>query len=144
VFADLGDAPRLSPVADDLTGRFPARVEGRYYRSAALMLAGKTQEAERTVRTLISIDPRHAKGLNLLGIICAGSGNHECARKSFTESLSANPRDPSVYVNLGYLSLDEGRAAEAAAFFGEALAVDPMDESARRGAVDAAAARRTR
>ena len=55
------------------------------------------------------------------------------------QSLDVNPRDPSVYVNLGKLSLEGGDAADAAEFFGEALTIDPADEEAMRGIADARA-----
>ena len=109
IFADLGDTERLTSAADELVSRFPARNEGRYYRAAAHVSRGPgTGGRTRGPTSLLSADPRHAKGLNLLGAICAAGGNRECARKSFTQSLDVNPRDPSVYVNLGYLSLDGG------------------------------------
>jgi len=89
---------------------------------------------------LLAANPQHAKGQNLLGVICATRGDNECARSSFVRALELSPRDPSVYVNLGYLSLNVEDAAAAAAFFGEALAVDPTDDAAKRGVADARAA----
>jgi spermidine synthase len=144
VFADLGDTEQLISVADELISRFPSRHEGRYYRAAALFFAGRAAEAERAVQILLSSEPRHPKGLNLLGIICAARGDRECARRSFTQSLDVNPGDPSVYVNLGHLSLDAGDVAAAGEFFREALAVDPVNEAARRGIADARAAEERR
>ena len=139
VFADLGDAARLTSAADELIGRFPERNDGRYYRAAAMFLDGRAPEAERATHILLSSDPRHSRGLNLLGVICASRGDRECARKSFMQSLDVNPRDPSVYVNLGKLSLEGGDSAEAGEFFGEALTIDPADEEAMRGIADARA-----
>ena len=139
VFADLGDAAQLTSAADELMGRFPERNDGRYYRAVAMFLDGRAPDAERATHLLLSADPRHAKGLNLLGVICASRGEGECARKSFMQSLDVNPRDPSVYVNLGRLSLEGGNSAEAAEFFGEALTLDPTDETATRGIADARA-----
>jgi tetratricopeptide (TPR) repeat protein len=139
VFADLGDAAQLKSAADELVGRFPERNDGRYYRAAAMFLDGRAPDAERAVHVLLAADPRHARGLNLLGVICASRGDRECARKSFMQSLDANPRDPSVYVNLGKLNLEGGDSAEAAEFFGEALTIDPTDEAATRGIADARA-----
>ena len=139
VFADLGDAAQLTSAADELMGRFPERNDGRYYRAVAMFLDGRAPDAERATHLLLSADPRHAKGLNLLGVICASRGEGECARKSFMQSLDVNPRDPSVYVNLGKLSLEGGNSADAAEFFGEALTLDPTDETATRGIADARA-----
>jgi Flp pilus assembly protein TadD len=133
IFADLGDAGKLTPIADELIGRFPARADGHYYRAAALFLAGRAAEGESAVRMLLNKSPRHAKGQNLLGVVCATLGNHECAQAAFAASQTLNPRDSSVYVNLGNLSLERGDAAAAAGFFAEALAIDTNAEAARHG-----------
>jgi spermidine synthase len=137
IFSDLGDAAQLMPVADELTNRFPHRHEGRYYRAAALFLAGRAGDAERELRMLLSAAPPHAGGNNLLGIVCAARGDRDCARQSFMRSLDLNARDPSVYTNLGNLSLEAGDADAAMGFFREALAVDPLYDAAKRGLEDA-------
>ena len=137
IFADVGDAGRLGPIADELVRRFPARDEGRYYQAAALFLAGRASDAEGPIRALLSANPRHAKGQNLLGVVCGSLGKSECAGAAFAAAASLNPRDPSVYVNLGYLRLARGDAAAAADFFGEALTVDTTSEAARRGLAEA-------
>ena len=141
ILADVGDGARLRSAADELVNRFPERHEGRYYQAAALFLAQRPADAERTLRVLLNEDPRHAKGHNLLGVICASRRDRDCARASFTRSLELNPRDPSVYVNLGYLHLDAGDPVAAIELFREALAIDPADDAARRGITDARAAR---
>ena len=144
IFADLGDTARLTSAADELVSRFPAREEGRYYRAAALFLAGRANDAESAVRTLLNANPRHAKGQNLLGIVCAALENHECARMAFAASMDLDPRDSSVYVNLGYLNLERGNPATAVELFSEALTIDATSETARQGLENArvAAARR--
>lgn len=142
IFSDVGDAMQLTPIADQLVRRFPTRDEGRYYQAAALFLAGRATDAGRPIRTLLSANPRHAKGQSLLGTVCASLGNHECALAAFAAALELNPRDPSVYVNLGYLRVARGDPAAAAQFFSEALAIDTTSEAARRGLADARAAQR--
>jgi cytochrome c-type biogenesis protein CcmH/NrfG len=54
IFADVGDAMRLTPIADGLVKRFPTRDEGHYYQAAALFLAGRATDAERSIWTLLS------------------------------------------------------------------------------------------
>jgi tetratricopeptide (TPR) repeat protein len=137
VFADLGDAARLASAADELVSRFPDRSDGRYYRAAALFLEGRPLDAEREAQALLGADPRHAKAINLLGVIRASRGDRQRAREAFMQSRAVNPRDPSVYVNLGKLSLEDGDKASAAEFFGEALTIDPTDQAAQQGLVDA-------
>jgi spermidine synthase len=137
IFADLGDTARLASVADDLISRFPDRLDGRYYRAAALFLSDRPEEAERAVQSLLSANPLHAKGLNLRGMICAARGDRDCARTSFTQSLQLDPRDSAVYVNLGYLSLAGGVTTAAVEFCREALTIDPGNDAAKRGIADA-------
>ena len=137
IFADIGDAAQLTSAANELIERFPASVEGPYYRAAALFLAGRPNDAERALRILLDADPRHAKGHNLLGVMCAARRNLECARAAFARSLELDRRDTSVYVNLGYASLEGGNPAGAIAYFSEALSIDRTSESARRGLADA-------
>ena len=54
VFADLGDAARLTSAADELIGRFPERNDGQYYRAAAMFLDGRAPDAERATHILLS------------------------------------------------------------------------------------------
>jgi spermidine synthase len=137
VFADMGDAARLAPIAATLVERFPAREEGRYYQAAALFLQGRAAEAERAIGALLSVNPRHAKGQNLRGVACASQGNHECAKAAFETSTRLDPRDPSVYVNLGYVHLERGDPATAVDLFSEGLAIDATSEAAREGMMKA-------
>jgi spermidine synthase len=141
ILADAGDARQLTPVADELTGQFPAREDGYYYQAVALFLAGRIREAERPLRTLFTINEDHAKGQNLRGAMCASVGNEQCANDAFAAAARIDPRDSSIYVNLGYLRLARGDPRGAAAFFAEALALDTTSEPARRGLEEARAAR---
>ena len=50
VFADAGDAERLTPLATSLIERFPARPDSRYYHATALFLAGRTRDAAAEAR----------------------------------------------------------------------------------------------
>ncbi len=133
IIADAGDGVRLTPIADELVKRFPSREDGRYYQAAAAFLAGRATDVESPIRALLTANPNHAKGQNLLGVVCGSLGKHECAQAAFAAALTLNPRDPSVYVNLGYLRLARGDQQAAAGFFAEALAIDPATEAATRG-----------
>ena len=135
LLAQIALAP--SSAHEDRRLRFPERLDGRYYRAAALFLVDRPQDAERAVQSLLSANPLHAKGLNLLGMLCAARGDRDCARTSFTQSLQLDPRDSAVYVNLGYLSLAGGDTTAAVEFFREALTIDPGNDAAKRGIADA-------
>ena len=139
IFADLGDGPKLAPIADQLVKRFPAREDGRYYKAVALFLGGRNADATDTIRALLSANPRHSKAQNLRGVLCASLGDPECAREAFEASIRLNPRDPSVYVNMGYLLLERADPSAATDFFSEALVIDSTDVAAREGLTKARA-----
>ena len=133
VVADAGDGARLAPIANELITRFPAREEGLYYRAAAFFLQGRVPEADAAIMQLLKRNPRHAKGQNLRGVVCATLDNAECALAAFTESIRVSPRDPSAYINLGQFHLERGDPATAMDFFSEALAIDATATAAREG-----------
>ena len=130
VLADVRDS-RLTSVAETLVRRFPDREDSRFYQATALLLQNQDREAETVVSALLQVHPRHAKGHNLHGIICAARKHYACAIAAFEASLKQDPRDATVYVNLGNVFLERGDAEAAARFFSEALALDPTTEAAR-------------
>jgi spermidine synthase len=144
VFADMGDAQRLVPLADLLVARYPDRDEGHYYQATALMLRDQPADAATVARRLVAASPSSAKAQNLLGAACASTGQKDCAEAAFTTSIRLDPRDPSSYTNLGLLYLQTGRPEEAADSFGEALALDPSSTAARDGLRQAREAQGTR
>jgi tetratricopeptide (TPR) repeat protein len=137
VLADAGDAERLAALADTLTDRFPDRPNALYFRASALFLQGKTEEAIREARRVTDSMPLHARAQNLIGAACATLGRPDCALAAFEASIRGNPRDPSTYVNLGLLHLQQTDAPAAAAAFAEALAIDPASMAARNGLAQA-------
>jgi cytochrome c-type biogenesis protein CcmH/NrfG len=130
VLADLGE-PRLASVAETLMRRFPMREDSRFYQATALFLENRHDEAERALALLIDAHPRHARALNMRGIICASRKDHACAIAAFEESLRQDPRDSAVYVNLGNVHLERGEMETAAELFRDAVALDPGAGAAR-------------
>jgi spermidine synthase len=130
VFADAGDR-RLAEVAETLVERFPSRHDGRFYLATSLFMRNRHDEAQNELRTLLDAAPRHARGQNLRGVICATKGDGTCAVAAFEASLKADSRDASVYVNLGHLYLERGDRETAVKYFNEAIALDPSADSAR-------------
>lgn len=137
ILADAGEGDRLTPIADALVARFPERPDPRYYRATALFLRGKTEDAIAEAQRVTASHPTHARAQNLLGAACATLGRQDCARAAFEASIQANPRDPSVYVNLGVFSLQTSNPRDAATHFAEALSIDPASEAARNGLAEA-------
>jgi len=133
VLADEGDADRLASFADAMTRRFPERVDGQYYRASAMFMRGKTEDAVSTIRQVVAAHPEHERGQGLLGAACAALGLRECAQAAFDAAITANPRDPSAYINAGAFRLRTADARRAADYFASALAIDPSSTTARSG-----------
>jgi len=140
VFADMGDAARLAPVADLLVSRYGEHGDGLYYQATALLMSGRAAEAATVARRAVAANAMSAKAQNLLGAACASTGQRECAEAAFTASLQLNPREPSTYINLGVFYLQTGRPGQADEAFGEALSLDPSSAAARDGLRQARAA----
>jgi tetratricopeptide (TPR) repeat protein len=77
IFADAGDAARLTPIADELVRRFPGRDEGR---QGCRVVSGRPCHRGRTSLRTAHCNPRHAKDR-----ICSSNvrvaRNHECAAR---------------------------------------------------------------
>ena len=133
VFADMGDAARLAPVADLLASSYPDRGDGPYYQATALLLRGRAAEAANLASRAVAANPMSAKAQNLLGAACASTGQRDCAEAAFIASIRLNPREPSTYVNVGVFYLQTARPEQAADAFSEALSLDPSSAAARDG-----------
>jgi len=142
VFADMGDAARLAPVADLLASRYPDRDDGLYYQATARLLSGHAAEAAALARRAVAAHTS-AKAQNLLGAACASTGQRECAEAAFAASVRLNPREPSTYINFGFFYLQTARPEQAAVAFAEALSLDPSSAVARDGLRRARAGRPT-
>ena len=140
VYADAGDADRLSSLAEVLIARFPSRGKPRYYRANALLLKGRASDAMGELRQLVTRSPGDVRAQSLLGVACATSGLRDCALAAFAAALAANPRDTATYVNLGVFHLQSADPASAAKSFAVALALDRSSAPARQGLAEARAA----
>jgi spermidine synthase len=140
VYADAGDAERLSSLAEVLVARFPSRDKPHYYRANALLLEGRASQAADELRRIVARKPDEVRAQSLLGVACATSGLHDCARTAFAAALAANPRDTATYVNLGVFHLQSADPASAAESFAVALTLDRSSVPARQGLAEARAA----
>ncbi len=131
VLADVGDRERLLPVVTRLRAVAPTADATRYYAASLLFMEGRTELAIGEARALVTGNPTHAKGYNLLGAALATAGRRDEAREAFQASLRADPRDPSAYTNLALLELEGGNPAAGMQRLAEALTLDPSSPAAR-------------
>lgn len=134
VYADIGDADGLASAVDAMRELFPQARATTYYEAALHFLQGDLPAAQRLAERAAAVDAAYAPVQNLRGAIYASAGDVPRARDAFRAALALDPRDPSVYANLGRLEAGAGGdAAAAARLFAEALTLDPGLEPARQG-----------
>jgi tetratricopeptide (TPR) repeat protein len=87
--------------------------------------AGNWREAERLYRDVLTIDPRHADSLHLLGVIATGSGRYDAAVEWIGRALEVAPGFAAAHHNLGNALLALGRADAAVAAYNTGLRLQP-------------------
>jgi tetratricopeptide (TPR) repeat protein len=113
--------------------------------------AGRSTDAERTVRRLLQMEPESARALNYLGYLLAERGQQlDEAIKLVQKALSLDPDNPSYQDSLGWAYFRQGKIEDAEKYLAPAAEKLPTnsvvqdhlgDVLARRGrAVDAIAA----
>jgi tetratricopeptide (TPR) repeat protein len=79
--------------------------------------AGKLADAERLCRSALQLQPRHAAGLHMLGVIRAQSGDADEAARLIERSLVIEPSNPAAQFNLGNALSALGRDEAAIAAY---------------------------
>jgi tetratricopeptide (TPR) repeat protein len=113
--AQLKEAPTGTP-----TGTVERCAEAvRHHR------AGRSTEAERIYREILSVDPSHADSLQLLGVLAYDAGKYNEAVGLIGRALERAPAHPVAHHNLGNALLGLGRTEEAIAAYQAALQLEP-------------------
>ena len=77
--------------------------------------AGRLHEAERLYKRVLDVEPRHADGLHLLGVLSLQAGRADAAVELIGRAISIDDRQPSFHSNLASALNALGRFDEAAA-----------------------------
>ena len=95
--------------------------------SAAVQLyqAGRLDEAEQLFRQVLTISPRHADSLHLLGALAYQTGRHDLAVELIGKAISINSTEASMHSNLGNMHTHLGRLDEAVACYRRAIDLRP-------------------
>jgi tetratricopeptide (TPR) repeat protein len=117
----MSDSPRAS--ASDRERRFDTRQA--LERGLGLHQAGRLNEAERLYRQILEIDPNHADGLHLLGVIAHETGHSEAAVDLIGKAITRNSQVADFHCNIGAALQALGRLAEAKAHFRRAIRLNP-------------------
>lgn len=131
--ADAGDVVQLEASVDRLREISPPRAVTHYYAAVAAFLRDRTEEAVRSAKAAIGLDPSFAPVYDLLGAALTKLGQNAAARQAFETSLRFDAHDSTAYTNLGLLELAGGNRAAAQNYFAEALWLAPDSSTARQG-----------
>lgn len=83
--------------------------------------AGRTAEAERLYREVLSLSPGHPDALHLLGVVALQSGRAAEAADLIGQAVAGDAGSPLFHANLGHALHATGRTREAALSFARAL-----------------------
>ena len=87
--------------------------------------AGRLAEAQALYRRVLEIEPGHADGLHLMGVLAFQVGRADIAADMIGRAISVDGQIARYHQSLGTALAARNRPAEAAASFRRALALDP-------------------
>jgi predicted O-linked N-acetylglucosamine transferase (SPINDLY family) len=94
-------------------------------QAVGLHQAGRLNEAEGLYRQILAIDPNHADGLHLLGVIAYEGGKNDIAVDLIHKAIAQNDRCADYHCNIGSALEALGRSNEAETHFLRALCLNP-------------------
>ncbi|MEE8371262.1 MAG: tetratricopeptide repeat protein, partial [Sphingomonadales bacterium] len=110
---------------------YPEMPDFHVERSDALMRLSQLDEAQKSAREALRLQPDSATALAALGTIQWMKGELDEAIKSYTRSLEIQPEEPSVHTNFAVVLQNLRRFDEAIDSFRRALGIDPDYSDAR-------------
>lgn len=99
-------------------------------RAAQLQSAGRLQDAERVIRTILQAKPEHAHALHLLGLLAYQAGQPAKAVDVIQRAIAAAPDEAVFHSNIAEMSRQLGRLPEAIRHGERAVALSPSMASA--------------
>jgi predicted O-linked N-acetylglucosamine transferase (SPINDLY family) len=95
--------------------------------------AGRLAAAEELYRQVLVIDPRHADGLHLLGIIADQAGRHDAAAELIRRAIAVSGQRPDFHLHLGRALKAQGDVDGAIASYRRAVDLSPDLADAHNG-----------
>jgi SAM-dependent methyltransferase len=89
---------------------------------------GRSAQAEAVCKQIITRDPEHIAGLNLLGVIYQASARHRLAVRTFARAIASDDMDAACHYNIASSYQILQKRADAAAHFKRALALGMSDK----------------
>jgi tetratricopeptide (TPR) repeat protein len=132
VLAEILVAAKRFQDAKDAIDEMPSESSSQEIEKAVLLGYAEegleNYEASRAcIEQVLSMNPSHARALNLKGILAYRSSDRNSAEKYFKQAIASDPGYGEPYTNLGMLALDDDRVQEALKFFEKAFRLTPTD-----------------
>jgi tetratricopeptide (TPR) repeat protein len=106
------------------SGAVPA-IPGMFAAALQCHQAGRVKQAERLYQKCLTINPRHADSLHLLGVVAHAEGRHAQAVELIGKAIAINDGEATYYSNLGTALWKLGRLDAAVAGYRRALELRP-------------------
>jgi arylsulfatase A-like enzyme/Flp pilus assembly protein TadD len=125
--SETGQAARAITVLEGSTGDEP---DALLALGIAYGTAGRSQEAMRTFRRVLEVDPASGLAYQNIATLQETAGDHRAAEASLRQALSIDPKLPGAYTTLGVVLSRTGRTHEAIDAWKQAVALDRTEFSA--------------
>ena len=86
---------------------------------------GRLAEAEQMYRQILTVEPRHADALHLLGMVAYQTGRNDAAVELIRKAIDIHKNAASYHSNLGNVLQAQDKLEEAAASYRRALEIKP-------------------
>jgi protein O-GlcNAc transferase len=86
---------------------------------------GKLREAEKIYTQILSISPRNADALHLMGVLANQKGENDTALDLINKAVQIFPQSPIYYNNLGNVYRDLGQYADSLTCYQQAIDLKP-------------------
>lgn len=122
---DLPQSPQ-TPVAD----KNLFSIEQAIQIANQLQVSGRLGDAEKVLRQILQLDPKHAHALHLLGVVAYQAGQAILALDLVRQAIAEQPDNALFESNLAEMLRQQGRIQDAITHGERAVALDPMMASA--------------
>ncbi len=106
------------------------QIKAALANAAALVDAGRIQEAIALCQRLLQVAPDNTEALNLLGILAYQTGNDDAAIHLLARAVAVNPGYADAHSNLGAVYRDMHRFSQAAMHLKKAITLNPRHTDA--------------
>ena len=130
-YARLGDVQNAFEEYIRAGDLLPDQLDVQLKAAAALLLAGRIEEAKTRAAAVLEIDPTNLAAQILLGNALAGLQDLDGAIAQIEDAIAIDPRRTLTYTNLGALQLVRGDLEQAEATFKRAVELAAESITAR-------------